>query len=308
MMRNKQSIDSETSDSPTTTLEKFWIALLVIMGSVLLALAVIPDISLADSEANKFVILGIIGVIAFFAEFMDSSLGMGYGTMLTPILMMLGYSPLNIVPCLLLSETLSGILAGSLHHKLGNADLGRGTDGRRTMYILVACSILGSLFAVYIALGLPKMMVKIYIGVMITLVGIFLLVGRSILGEYSKGKILGLGIWAAFNKGISGGGYGPLVTGGQVLLGVPEKNAVGITSFSEGLVCLAGLAMYFFFKEGAFSSELLAPLLVGALVSVPFSTLTVKYLPVRVFRKSMGFVTLYLGVLTLLNLLIRSMS
>jgi len=47
----------------------------------------------------------------------------------------------------------------------------------------------------------------------------------------------------AFDKGISGGGYGPVVTGEQMVLGIPGRNAVGITSFSEGLVSLVGLAV-----------------------------------------------------------------
>jgi len=40
--------------------------------------------------------------------------------------------------------------------------------------------------------------------------------------------------------GLSGGGYGPLVTSGQVIFGVPAKSAVAITSLAEGITCLAG--------------------------------------------------------------------
>ncbi len=298
--------ESVKDDEKTSVLEKIWTFFLILMGLGLLVLAVMPEISLKDSVSGQMELWVVIACIAFFAEFMDSSLGMGYGTMLTPILLILGWSPLQIVPCLLFSETLSGLFAGTLHHQLGNVNLGRGSDNRRAMLILAACSVLGSLVAVWLALSLPKTLVKLYIGVMIAGIGVFLLFGRSIFGAYSTPKILGLGLVAAFNKGISGGGYGPLVTGGQVLLGVPEKNAIGITSFAEGLVCSVSLAMYFFFSEGAFSSNLLFPLLIGALLSVPLSTLTVKFLPVRILRRSMGLVTLYLGLLTLLNLYIRS--
>ena len=40
---------------------------------------------------------------------------------------------------------------------------------------------------------------------------------------------------ASFNKGTSGGGYGSVVTGGQLPAGVDGENAVGITSIAEGL-------------------------------------------------------------------------
>ena len=47
-------------------------------------------------------IAGLI-MFAFICEYMDSTLGMGYGTTLTPILLMMGYNPLQIVPVVLIS-------------------------------------------------------------------------------------------------------------------------------------------------------------------------------------------------------------
>jgi hypothetical protein len=38
--------------------------------------------------------------------------------------------------------------------------------------------------------------------------------------------LLGLGLLGSFNKGLSGGGYGPLLTIGQILSGVNAKSAV----------------------------------------------------------------------------------
>src|SRR6056297_350792 len=56
-------------------------------------------------EIGLFIIL-----IAFAAEYTDSTLGMGYGTSLTPILLLLGFSPLEVVPAVLLSELVTGLL------------------------------------------------------------------------------------------------------------------------------------------------------------------------------------------------------
>ena len=36
--------------------------------------------------------------LAFVCEFVDSTLGMGYGTSLTPILLLMGFEPLQVVP------------------------------------------------------------------------------------------------------------------------------------------------------------------------------------------------------------------
>ncbi len=48
-------------------------------------------------EVGLFIIL-----FAFAAEYTDSTLGIGYGTSLTPILLVLGFSPLEVVPVVLL--------------------------------------------------------------------------------------------------------------------------------------------------------------------------------------------------------------
>ena len=64
----------------------------------------------------------VIIIIAFLAEYMDSTLGMGYGTTLTPVLIIMGYQPMEIVPAILLSELITGLLAGFTHHMVGNVD------------------------------------------------------------------------------------------------------------------------------------------------------------------------------------------
>ena len=61
-------------------------------------------------------------ILAFICEYMDSTLGMGYGTTLTPLLLIMGYEPLQVVPVVLISELFSGLLAGVFHHKEGKKD------------------------------------------------------------------------------------------------------------------------------------------------------------------------------------------
>ena len=203
---------------------------------------------------------------------------------------------------MLLSEFVSGISAGLLHHKLGNVYFGRGSGARRTACVLALCSIVGVAAAVILAVNLPKEIVGLYIGLMVLGVGTFLLFGGGLSGGYSWPKVLSLGTVAAFNKGISGGGYGPLLTGGQVLMGVPEKNAIGITSLVEGFVCLVGLVLYLFLR-GMPDWHLAIPLTLGALLSVPAATWTVRILPKNQMRRSIAHATVFLGILTLIKLL-----
>jgi uncharacterized membrane protein YfcA len=77
----------------------------------------------------------LILLAAACCEFIDSGLGMGYGTTLTPILLLAGYEPLQVVPAILVSELFSGILAGLLHQKAGNLNLFNDAVARRTTVI-----------------------------------------------------------------------------------------------------------------------------------------------------------------------------
>ena len=196
-------------------------------------------------------------ICAFLFEYMDSTLGMGYGTTLTPVLLLLGFKPLPIIPVVLLSELISGLLAGFLHHKQGNVNflpktikLSRVTKKIKYLgwiesfkigipvhlkvaLLLAVCSIVGTIAAVFVAINIPKFWLKLYIGCLVLLMGIIILICFNKEFNFSWEKITLLGIVASFNKGMSGGGYGPVVTSGQILSGVKTRNAVGITSLAE---------------------------------------------------------------------------
>ncbi|MBN2573371.1 MAG: sulfite exporter TauE/SafE family protein [Deltaproteobacteria bacterium] len=250
------------------------------------------------------VVLLVLGLMAFFAEYVDSSIGMGYGTTLTPALIILGFKPLQIVPTVLLSQMICGFFGALSHHNIGNVDLHYRSKAFRIMLVLASCSLAGTLVAVALAVTLPKFWVTLYIGLMILGIGIYIIVS-SILkkeGAFSWFKLLVIGLVAAFNKGISGGGYGPLVTGGQVLSGVSAKNAIGITSLAEGTMCLAGFIAYVVVK-GLPPWELVVPLVGGAILSVPIAAKTVSIMPERSFKKWIGIATMYLAALMLYKIL-----
>ena len=243
-------------------------------------------------------------LLALACEYVDSTLGMGYGTTLTPVLLLMGYEPTQIVPSVLLSEFLTGILAGVLHHEFGNVDLRPGSRPLKVALALAACSVVGTLVAVAIAVNVPTWMVKTYIGLLVLAMGVSILltIGRTF--AFSWRKVVGLGLVAAFNKGISGGGYGPLVTGGQILAGVDDKGAIGITSLAEGLVCIVGVLAYVLTGNGGVDWGLAPSLILGAVLSVPFAALTVRKASLHRMRWSIGTAITALGVFSLAKIVL----
>ncbi len=246
----------------------------------------------------------LIVLMAFLCELGDSSLGMGYGTILTPVLMMFGYEPSQIVHSVLLSELVSGTTAALLHNRFGNVNLRPGSRDLRILAIMALCSGFGVAAAVVVAVTIPPRFLKVYIGLLVlTMGGIILLTRGRGLG-FSWRKITGLGLVAAFNKGMSGGGYGPVVMGGLILSGVDAKSAVGITSAAEGVACLVGVVT--FLVIGVALDWVLAPcLLLGSLVAVPMAAYTVKRVRTDRLRALVGVVILALGLFTLYRILLQ---
>jgi len=242
-------------------------------------------------------------LLAFVCELVDSTLGMGYGTTLTPIMLALGYEPIVIVPAVLFSEAVTGVLAGVIHNEFGNVNLRFGSRDFKIAATLTGLSIVGVLLAAIIAINLPSWAVKLYIGVLVLSLGLFILLNRKREYPFSLKRIAGLGLLAAFNKGISGGGYGPVVTTGQVLSGVRGRSAVGITSLVEGITCIVGVGIYIL-SGVSLSWSLVLPLLLGAVVSVPFSAYIVSRLPAGRLTFIIGAISTALGGYTLVRLLI----
>jgi len=262
-------------------------------------------------------------IVAFVCEYVDSTLGMGYGTTLTPLLLLIGFQPLQIVPVILLSELISGILAGVFHHHQGNVDFALRTKSvsetvnrlRALGYVdtfktdlplhlkvalfLAACSIVGTIAAVFVAVSIPKFWLNMYIGVLIVSMGIIIIIFFNREFHFSWRKIFCLGLIASFNKGMSGGGYGPLVTSGQILSGMEGKTAVGITSLAEGLTCFVGIIAYVFFLKHNLDLQLAPYIVIGAVLSVPLSAMSVRRMSTRVLKSTIAIITIILGLLTI---------
>ncbi|MBK1716530.1 sulfite exporter TauE/SafE family protein [Thiocystis violacea] len=283
---------------------KLWGLLVLVTLAIFPLRQILVDaglIALAPEALSTGVLLAVF-LAALACEYMDSSLGMGYGTTLTPLLLLAGFEPLQIVPAVLFSELLTGLAAGAMHHRDGNLDLPSDRQARRTLMLLAMLSAVGAIGAVAIAVKISAFWFSLSIVTIVLAMGLVTLVTARRRIAYRPGAILAVGLVAAFNKGLSGGGYGPLVTSGQLVSGVPAKSAVAITSIAEALTCLVGLSAYLVFG-GAIDWSLTLPLVAGALLSVPLATATVKGLPENWLRRAVGGMTLILGLVLLAKLL-----
>jgi len=265
-----------------------------------------------------------IGILAFICEYIDATLGMGYGTILTPLLLLMDLVPLQVVPAVLFSQFLAGLVGGFWHHRPGNVafDFRRDTNlstghpakkllarlgvfgylprsrDAKVVYVLGGCGIIGALVAVFLAVSIPERVQKGYIGGMLIGLGLLILATRQRKLSFSWSRLFFFGFVSAFNKGLSGGGYGPLVLSGQMLSGTKSQNAVGNTTLTEAVVCLVGFLAYLATRGGV-DWGLTAPLTLGAVASTPLSAYTVKRLGERKLQVLLAMAILALGAITL---------
>ena len=257
-----------------------------------------------------------IAILALVCEYMDASIGMGYGTTLTPLLLIIGFWPLEVVPAVLLGQLAGGLIGGIAHYWVGNISLDFRQDERlikkklrglgylprsldaKVIYVLVICGIIGALVGVFSAINIPKVILQTYIGVMVLGIGIVILIRQRQKVAFSWKGLIGVGLLSSFNKGISGGGYGPLVTGGQLISGREAKSSIGSTTLAEAIVCIVGFLTYVLVKGDIFWM-LAAATSIGSIVAAPFAAITVKRANMEKLRLVIGGATIILGALTL---------
>ncbi len=282
---------------------RLWLLLAASALVTVLAMGHLPgwQVATETTQALSTPLLLAIFLAAMACEYVDSSMGMGYGTTLTPLLLLAGFAPLQIVPAVLISEFMTGLAAGLLHQRDGNVDFLRDAQARRTAWLLALLSGVGALLAVWVAVSVSKFWLGLFISGIVLAMGVIVLATRNRQIPFHAGGIVTIGAVAAFNKGLSGGGYGPLVTAGQVVSGLPAKSAVAVTSVAESLTCLIGVLGYLAAGK-TIAWGLAVPLTLGALLSVPMATLTVRRLSEATMRGLVGIVTLVLGCVALFKL------
>lgn len=303
MLHTVQALVAALPD-PTSRRTRLWAMLVTGIIAILGVQSLLPEWHLLPGPLDG-VTAGaalIVFLAALGCEYMDSSLGMGYGTTLTPLLLLAGFEPLQIVPAILLSELITGLAAGVLHQRDGNVDFLRDARARRTTLLLTVLSAIGALSAVAFAVSISKFWLTVFITGIILAMGVLILVTRHRQMTYKPGRIVAVGAVAAFNKGLSGGGYGPLVTAGQMVSGLPAKHAVAVTSVAESLTCAIGLAAYLAAGK-SIHWGLAVPLALGALLSVPMATITVRRMRESAMRALVGMATILLGLIALAKVL-----
>jgi uncharacterized membrane protein YfcA len=276
--------------------------------------ATIAGMLLVAGGGDGVTIAPVVVLLAFALETTDSAAGMGFGTGLAPLLFVLGYEPLQVVPVLLLSETLTGLVAGAVHQTVANVAFSVRPPNRETRLLGLfvgfgSLAVLASVVLAYFAFRLSEAVIETYVSLLVLAMGAVGLVRARVRTriEYRPRRLVAFALLAGVNKGIGGGGYGPVVTLGQVLSGVYEKSAVAITTLAEGIVSVVGVLSFlvllaygvpvdFQLFPSIFTGGFLAAIVAPYLVRVVPNGVWRYLIPVYAFGIGLAGLALGLGV------------
>lgn len=280
---------------PRSTIQRVGVALaiyaIILAGIVFI---IVPRWSgtAVDTTAT---FLPTIVIAAFLFETFDSASGMGFGATLGALLFVLGYPAAAVVPTLLFSEAATGIVGGLFHNEFENVVFGvdddSATEATRVLGLVVGIGVAATVLSVvlaYLAIEVSGPLVQAYIGIIIVFIAGLTLFQNitDFSGTYSQRQLIGFAALAGLNKGITGSGFGPVITLGQILSGIYEKSATAITSMSEGIVSLAGIVTFLTITVAGVGLDLtlLPSVFAGGFLAAIFAPYTVRVMPNRILQ------------------------
>ncbi len=240
----------------------------------------------------------VLIIMAFIMEIVDSSLGMMYGTLLSPILIGYGFEPIIVIPAILISQAVGGISGTISHHKFKNADFKGLTRDTKIMLAMVIPGLFVVILGAFAAVSLPKIWVKTYIGILVVVMSVLCL--SPVRYKFAWWKHYMVGVVAAFNKALTGGGFGPVTSTGGIIGGLESKVSIATTTYAEVFICLSAFVAYIFLY-GSINIVFVSSLCIGAIIG----GLIGPYISSRISHKSLRIVVGILGIVSGIWLLLK---
>ena len=280
---------------------------LIVLG-IVLAIAVTVYLLVANGELNMVLqtlnadhhLFYWMVFVGFLAEIVAGSMGMGYGVICTTILLILNVPPPVISASIHSAESFTTAAGSISHHKLGNVN-------KKLIKLLAIPAIIGAVIGAltlsYVGERYAKM-TKPVIAAYTMYLGIRILQNafkkKNGNGGVKKKKINipVLGLIGGFIDSFGGGGWGPLVTGTFIKNGRTPRYVIGSSTIAKFILTVAS-AVTFVFTVGIQHWNIVAGLLIGGIITAPFSAMLTARLPVRKMFVAVGVVVIIMSLITI---------
>jgi uncharacterized membrane protein YfcA len=132
---------------------------------------------------------------AFLTAIIDIVFGMGFGLTMTPILLLMGYPPHEIVPALLFSSLIGNLLSPIFHHRFKNVDFSLCSKHFNMSMLIGTLGVVGSFIGASVSIGISDFFLGLYIGLLIVALGLFILLNKKLSARFSWLKLFFLGFF-----------------------------------------------------------------------------------------------------------------
>ncbi len=235
---------------------------------------------------------------AFFAALVDTSMGMCFGTILTPILIIFGYPPHIAVPAVLLSQLAVVIVGSAVHTHVENFTK---KDVENALILSVPATIFVAIGA-FLNVKTPGRITEIYIGGLVLFLGFVMMSNIRI--KKTRRKMFFISSVGGLNKGFTGGGLGPILVSGQIVLNHDLRSSVAIADITAIPACTVGLLSFLFFGT-LYVSDIFLLVTIPALVAAIIGPhITAAMARKEQSEKVIGAVAVGLGTLALIKVLL----
>lgn len=114
-----------------------------------------------------------------------------------------------------------------------------------------------------------------------------------------------MGFLIGYQKGTSGGNYGPFSVTGYMVMGMTAATAIGTTTIAEGIACTLGVGMYT--QMTGIVLAVAAPLAIGSFIADPIGAILNNKLKKKLsppfHGRIIGIVMTTIGIIALLKTL-----
>lgn len=243
-----------------------------------------------------------VAIAGLIAQFVDGSLGMGYGLTSSTLLIFAGLSPAAASASVHLAEVGTTALSGVAHHRFGNV------DWHAVRRIAIPGGI-GAFLGATLLSSLSTESAKPLASTLLFTLGVYVLL-RFLLGKQRvsrKGRpgirfLAPLGLIGGFVDATGGGGWGPVTTPTLLADGrLAPNRVVGTVSASEFIVAISASAGFFTALGGeVLRMEFVAALLAGGFIAAPIAAYMVRHLNPRLLGVIVGGFICFTNARTLL--------
>jgi uncharacterized membrane protein YfcA len=242
---------------------------------------------------NEWAIIWSVVWIAMAFEFMDATAGMGFGTAITPLLLLIGFDPRQIVPVVMIQQGVAGLIGTFLHAEYQNVEWKfkpMSETIKLWLYIAIPgiAAVTFSVTSVYAIFKFAKVWINLYVCALLLGMGLISLYQGISTREraYRPKMMMFWAFLAGFNKGVGGGGYGPVVTIGGLMSGVPAKSMMAVTAISEGTVSTYSIIVWLLMLSGGIVIDylLLPSMMIATILSAVVAPWATRVFPEKIWQ------------------------